>query len=652
DGTPLATGWSKTTDACRELLGFRAEQFRQVVMLPQGRFQELLRADSAGRADILATLFGTQRFARLERALKEAAAGQRRLLEELTHECRWILESVSVDGDEELETERASTRESLTEACERRARLDDARSEAEATLARARGVQATLDAAAEAQRTLSTLRDRTAEIEAAQAELRLGRAAALVDDAARHVERCTEAAERRARQRTAAQDAMAAAEASHATAVAALEAETERAGARREAERRLADLIELRDKVGPLAAARTRLDAAEAAQRRVTAEEESSRAALAVAVSDREDARRQLERSRALADTEASCTTALENARSTADRRTELEALADKLAAAGREAQAAAESAHAAHTRWEAACAHASALEAAWLSGQATVLAHGLQPGVPCPVCGATEHPSPASSAVDVPDSDLVGAARDARDAALRERDEMRRRESETAATQREVCASLDALAAALGDAAGLPVAASRDAVRAAEQAVAEARAAGRVLPDTEARVGQAGTAAQAAEGALATTQEQATRAASEAAGARASYEERSATVPEELRDPSALETAIEAAAAGAAELQRAFEMAEAEAHRAEATLRDARAVDTTARLEQGEADGALATARSELDQSLVTHGFVGSDGGPGADAWRNARRDADRLAALDEDITAWERRLAEATGR
>jgi exonuclease SbcC len=67
DGTPLATGWSKVTAQAEDILGFRAEQFRQVVMLPQGRFQQFLEADSGQREQILRALSdGEQHYATLD----------------------------------------------------------------------------------------------------------------------------------------------------------------------------------------------------------------------------------------------------------------------------------------------------------------------------------------------------------------------------------------------------------------------------------------------------------------------------------------------------------------------------------------------------------------------------------------------------------
>jgi exonuclease SbcC len=77
DGAPLATGWTRVSAASEELLGFRSEQFRQVVMLPQGRFQKLLEADSREREQILRALFDTGHYNAVELALKEAAKGLR-----------------------------------------------------------------------------------------------------------------------------------------------------------------------------------------------------------------------------------------------------------------------------------------------------------------------------------------------------------------------------------------------------------------------------------------------------------------------------------------------------------------------------------------------------------------------------------------------
>lgn len=53
----------------------------------------------------------------------------------------------------------------------------------------------------------------------------------------------------------------------------------------------------------------------------------------------------------------------------------------------------------------QAALAHYSALDRAYLDAQAGILARTLTPGQPCPVCGATEHPCPAAAPEQTPDA-------------------------------------------------------------------------------------------------------------------------------------------------------------------------------------------------------------------------------------------------------
>lgn len=82
----LANGsWSAMTNRLddagllvTELLGMTCAQFTQVAMLPQGHFQEFLRASSAERHAVLQQLFRTRRFEDLERWLVERRIELRR----------------------------------------------------------------------------------------------------------------------------------------------------------------------------------------------------------------------------------------------------------------------------------------------------------------------------------------------------------------------------------------------------------------------------------------------------------------------------------------------------------------------------------------------------------------------------------------------
>lgn len=140
-----------------ELLHLTCEQFSQVIVLPQGEFLKLLRANSTDKGEMLKTLFSagvwravTDRFHQRERELedqgKQLTAMRESLLQKEGTETTQALEqkafaltqrekqlrTESEQGTKELEKE-----ESLLQAAETYARLDSARTEASKTLEKA-----------------------------------------------------------------------------------------------------------------------------------------------------------------------------------------------------------------------------------------------------------------------------------------------------------------------------------------------------------------------------------------------------------------------------------------------------------------------------------------------------------------------------------
>ena len=64
------------------LLGYGAQQFRQIVLLPQGRFERFLVSNSKDRLEILRELFDVSLYRRLTEKLKADAANVRREIED------------------------------------------------------------------------------------------------------------------------------------------------------------------------------------------------------------------------------------------------------------------------------------------------------------------------------------------------------------------------------------------------------------------------------------------------------------------------------------------------------------------------------------------------------------------------------------------
>lgn len=107
------------TDATKEiqrLIGLGVEQFRQVMILPQGKFRELLMADSKEREAIFSQLFETHIYKRIENRLKEKAGGITREVAEHESQVKGILQAADLSAETELDEELADLGQSVAVA--------------------------------------------------------------------------------------------------------------------------------------------------------------------------------------------------------------------------------------------------------------------------------------------------------------------------------------------------------------------------------------------------------------------------------------------------------------------------------------------------------------------------------------------------------
>ena len=443
------------------VLHLDAEQFMQVVLLPQGQFAQFLTAKSDERRVLLRRLFGTQRFdgveehlrvetARLDTAVAvdaDVARTARAQLAEALHEALgpdWHAPEPSPDTDDRL----------LALAAERAGRAhEDARADlatARAAEQRARVTARELEtrgrdlAAAEAW--ASRRRDHDAEAETAAARRRAvdaheragrvlaaaQRATAAADAAGTASETVTEALAHVEDEPTAAAWLAAA----RADGAADAPASRQALGEAERAAEAVARAVRDRDRMREL-----EQEAAAAAERR--AEIGRDRAALVESRPEREAAvaahRAAVERGTERLGAREAVDRAVSEA---AARRTAAEAAAaravevETAARAHREAQ---------ERRREAAERHVGLLRARYEQA-ASELAERLVPGEPCAVCGSPEHPAPAATAdTTVTEADVRDAeqARTAADRAATDAETALRAAEQTLRTAREAAAGL-----------------------------------------------------------------------------------------------------------------------------------------------------------------------------------------------------------------
>ena len=91
----LGSGTKKVTDLVVEIIGFKISQFRQVILLPQGKFTEFLMANSRERGEVLNMIFDANFYALIENRLKEKSADAEKFCTEIATQQKNLRENVS-----------------------------------------------------------------------------------------------------------------------------------------------------------------------------------------------------------------------------------------------------------------------------------------------------------------------------------------------------------------------------------------------------------------------------------------------------------------------------------------------------------------------------------------------------------------------------
>ena len=426
---PIASGPRDVGYEIPRIVGLDKDQFLQTIVLPQGKFSQFLNATSDAREQILRDIFDTQIYVDFTKALVDAAASSKRGIEERRIAAVGAFERVrSLDDalSEDVHTDAPGAEERAAEA-EEAAQLDAG---AEDPSAVTRWADDACERAREAHmQTLRVAEAATASAREASRALSEGRA--LAEAQAEHARVSAKLAELAASEEAIASDRELAGQARRALAVVPLDAAEASALARLEAAgdqvAALSPALSDTDSIDPasltpeaVAAARERaqnlrdeatrtrgsLEEALAVERslpearaqieslRFRREQETARIASIEAEREAlplriEQASEALRLMRADADTLPEAASALRAINERLDASMQADLLRSALLGASdelREATVAAKLANAA-----AADGHDL-----WIAQSASALARELEEDTPCPVCGSTEHPTPA----------------------------------------------------------------------------------------------------------------------------------------------------------------------------------------------------------------------------------------------------------------
>lgn len=640
-GVPLAE--RKVGDVVRlveELLGYGAQQFRQIVLLPQGRFERFLVSNSKDRLDILRELFDVSLYRKLTEKLKVDAADIRREIEDGYRLNGQRLKAEGFASSDELSTGIASALERYEFS-----RLAVAETSAVLTLANNAFAAAVsqeklfveVDAAGAALKQLEGKLPEFDAVRARKSRAELARRMAdldssLTDARKRHAAAATAQASAsdaviRTRDTASAASALLADLRSQEHEIETLARKVDEMGRHKQvlvdsAER----LAEHEKAIGALDSAKQGHDQAASDQQRAERAFEEKSAAFAAAQRDalelqgligRRD-KRKIELDGAHA--HLSATQALEKA----------QADYDAAAAAALDAQ----------TRHHLAGEEEAERESDYISAQASVLAERLEVGAPCPVCGGSDHPQPAHGTGDA--GLLEKAWRGAQSASIAAAKIDREAQSRASSAK----ATLEARQATVSDLVVPQRSISeidteyRHALAAIDKlgGIADVTLLAKEVDELRDHKLTTATKFQQANSTLgdATTAE---------ALSRQGYADRIASVPETLRDATVLYAAIDAARADLDRRKKAIADASEQQQSSQAAWIKAEADLQNASASLNDCADAVEGKQAEFESRLIELGISET-------AYRSAIPDIDLIGELEGSIVEFDKDLAAARGR
>ena len=386
-----------------QLIGFDADQFRQVVLLPQGQFQRFLLAEVKDRSAIMQRIFRTERYQRLEEALLQESIRLENAAKEERAQIDQMLHTENLNTSDELRVRISELKEAIDRHAEELKNFETQQKNARRARELGASAEQKLQELAAAQKHLAEKQAQEEDVRDFRVRLERAQRAHPVLYAEREAIQAEELKKRRMDELNAAEARFIAAKAAYQTAQEARQAAEEQEPERAKKVQRMQQLTEYAERAAQLQNCRKIVEELRTSNTR--AEETAKSNAHTIdnlRTEQAENAERIAALEKILATREAFQheQDLLKRCQNTAARIAEWNAQIAELGKGEEVAwqtwQTAAETLTAAKTKLR-------QMQTLYNLGSAARLAELLADGTPCPVCGALSHPSPAIHTEDIP---------------------------------------------------------------------------------------------------------------------------------------------------------------------------------------------------------------------------------------------------------
>ncbi|QUN04661.1 SMC family ATPase [Shewanella yunxiaonensis] len=405
---------NKVTDATamvEDLTGLDVDQFRQVMVLPQGKFRELLLADSKEREKIFSQLFQTHIYSRIEERLKQQALDIKAKARDMQQRRQGILDTAGVESIEALQQTLCELAAPLALAEQAKLQAVAAKEQALKALEAAKTLAKEFDARQKLQLQADAFTAQEPQQLRLQQQLQLARRAEKLQPAKHQLQQWQ-------LELTQAQQALVNAEQQQLQAKAVLQqAVTAQAKLplletqKQQLQLQLQQYQQLQPLLNNLGAQHQQLKQLERQIQAAVASEQQQRQLLQQQQQQKTAFNAEIVKLSAVASKMA----ALQQQQYALSRQLEQRQQLDQLNQQQQQLQHALNVAEAqgklARDKKQQAETEYKQLQLAWHQGQAAILAKELTADQPCPVCGSRQHPQPAHSQQSLPTSEQLDQA-------------------------------------------------------------------------------------------------------------------------------------------------------------------------------------------------------------------------------------------------
>ena len=408
EDTLLDSNVTEVSKRIGQLIGFDADQFRQVVLLPQGQFQRFLLAEVKDRSAIMQRIFRTERYQRLEEALLQESIRLENAAKEERDQIDQMLHTENLKTSVELRARISELKEAIDHHAEELKVFETQQRNARRARELGASAEKKLQELAAAQKHLAEKQAQEEDVRDFRVRLERAQRAHPVLYAEREAIQAEGLKKRRTDELNAAEARFIAAKAAFQTAQEARQAAEEREPERAKKVQRMQQLTEYAERAAQLQNCRKVVEEFRASNARAEETAKSNAHTIEnLRTEQAENAERIAALEKILATREAFQheQDLLKRCQNTAARIAEwnvqIAELRKREESAQQTWQTAADTLTAAKTKLR-------QMQTLYDLGSAARLAELLTDGTPCPVCGALSHPTPAIHTEDIPSEQVL----------------------------------------------------------------------------------------------------------------------------------------------------------------------------------------------------------------------------------------------------